>query len=324
MSTRGESGKMQFFIKKAIPKTESLTKNEDIFNQYNTLISNVMTKTSEKIDSNLFVDDEEPSEIIDTTDIDFSTNDVICCHNNVIKESGIMICEDCGIELYEEISHEQDWRYYGDQDSRNNKDPSRCQFRKSPEKGIKKELEKLEFPPDICEKSDDLYMQVTKGEIKRSELRKGIMFATVFESYRILNKPKTPEELSKKFGLDRKGASRGITYFRLRCPREYFDNEDISAKHFIPKVMKKLDIKQEHIDKVIKLYEKIKDSCIVVNRSNPQSTSKALIYYYLRRIGCNFNPIKYGKIVGLSEVIILRISSEISRVLGTQKQISLS
>lgn len=281
------------------------------------------TDNGQKLQTIEFIDDEPIETVIDTSDIDFSTSGDLCSHENIIRERGLTLCEDCGIELYEEISHEQDWRYFGDQDSHNSTDPSRCQYRKSPEKGIKKELNRLGFPPDICELGDFLYMTVTKGEIKRSELRKGIMFACVYESYKIKKRPKTPDVLQKKFGLNRKSMSQGITYYKLRIPREYFKLEDISAKHFIPEIMKKLSIKQGHIDKVIMLYERIKDVCSVINRSNPQSTSKAIVYYYLRRKGCNINIVRYGRIVGLSEVIILRLSGEISRILGSTDIVSL-
>ena len=318
-------------------KTKYSSNNEESdYNKYKNAMNDFMTETLSNDKTELFSSEEnvfssmssytdDDSSSINTDDIDFSQSDDFCSHANITNEKGVTICEDCGIELYEEISHEQDWRYFGDQDSRNSKDPSRCQYRKSPEKGIKKDLDRLGFPPDICELADNLYMLVTKGEIKRSGLRQGIMFSTVFEAYKIKNRPKTPDELQHKFGLDRKSMSQGITYYKLRCPREFFDCEEISAKHYIPSTMNKLskNIKMEHVERVIKLYEKIKDACSLLNRSNPQSTSKALVYYYLRRKGCNINPIRYGKIVGLSEIIILRISAEISRVLGTQKQVNL-
>jgi hypothetical protein len=297
-------------------------KNEDNSEENSPRIS----ESSNLLDSGIIDDDDEPEITIDTNDIDFSPTTDICTHCNIIKDKGITICEDCGIELYEEISHEQEWRYFGDQDSRNATDPSRCQWRKSPEKGIKKDLENLRFPPDICILSDKLYMIITNGEIKRSDLRKGIMFACVFESYKIKGRARTPDEIQKRFfDLDRKCMSQGITYYRLKCPRDYFQYEDISAKHFIPKIMKmkQFNASTEHIDKVVLLYEKIKDACPVLNRSNPQSTSKAIIYYYFRRRGCMITASRFGKIVALSDIIVLRLATEISRVLGTLKTLSL-
>ena len=268
------------------------------------------------------VDKVETVSQINSSDI-FDTSIEICNHGTTSREKGRIICDDCGIELYQEISYEQDWRYFGDQDSRNTKDPGRCQYRKTPEKGIKKELEKLGFPPDICELSDKLYMTVTKGEIKRSELRKGIMFSVVYESYRMKNKPKTPEELQEIFGLDSKSISQGLTYYRVRCPKEIFQHDDISPKHYIPAIMEKFKTTREHIDKVMLLYDRIKGVASILNRSKPQSTAKALVFYYLRRKNCKIKPAVFGKIVQLSEVIILRLSGEISRLLNTQDTVDL-
>ena len=252
-----------------------------------------------------------------------SEDNGFCAHQNVLREGDVIICEDCGIELYQEISHKQDWRYYGEQDSRNTSDPSRCQFRKCSEKGIKKDLEKMGFPSEICELADQLYLDVTKGEVKRNLLRKGVMFACVFEAFKFKHKPKTPDEIQTRFGIDNKSASQGISFYRQRCPREHFQYEDIDAKHFIPEIMKKFNTKENHIKKVTTLYEKIKDSCDVLHRSNPKSVSKALVFYYLRRKGCNISSEKYGKIVSLSEAITIRLSSEISRILGTQDSVNL-
>lgn len=278
----------------------------------------------EKLNPEFLPPDSEPTETINVEDIDFNSPfEGFCTHQNVIKEHSTTICEDCGMELYQEITHEQDWRYYGDQDSRNTSDPGRCQYRKCAEKGIKKDLEKLQFPPEICELADQFYLEVTQGDVKRNLLRKGIMLACVLDAYRIKEKTKTPDELQTKFGIDNKSMSQGISYYRMRCPRDRFQYEDIDAKHFIPEIMKKFQTKEDHINKVIMLYEKIKDACVVLHRSNPKSVSKALVYYYLRRKGCNIDPVKYGKIVSLSEAITIRLSSEISRVLGTQQTVNL-
>lgn len=281
-------------------------------------------KEYEDIDFDSIEDDYDPVDIIPTDDIDFSKSDDLCAHTNVTKDKGYTICQDCGIELYEDISHEQEWRYFGDQDNRGSSDPSRCQYRKAPEKGIKNELSKIGFPPDICDLADKLYLVITQGEIKRSELRRGIMFATVFEAYKIKGRPKVPQDIQVKIGINKKTMSQGLTHYKTKCPREYFNYEEIDAKNFIPQIMNKLNIKQEHIDKVLVLYDKIKNSCSIMNRSNPQSASKSLIYYYLRRKGCNIHPQKYGKIVQLSEIIILRISGEISRILGTLDTVKLT
>ena len=148
-------------------------------------------------------------------------------HLHVTKEKGTLICEECSQELYEEINHEQEWRHFADADGRGEPDPSRCQFRKAPEKGIKRELDRMEFAPDVCELADHLYMMITGGEMKRSDLRKGIMFAclgddTQILTYRFLFR----DEVVAAYNVDPRGFKvaaydtwlKGITYQPLCQP----------------------------------------------------------------------------------------------------------
>jgi transcription initiation factor TFIIIB Brf1 subunit/transcription initiation factor TFIIB len=248
-----------------------------------------------------------------------------CAHENITKDKEKLICEDCGQELYEEISHEQEWRYFAESD-RGSGDQSRCQYRKAVEKGIKKELEKMGFDPDIREEANKLYLLVTKGEMKKSELRKGIEFACVYWAHIAVGRPKVPEQIWHHFyNLSRRTMSQGLKFFTLNVPREYLKIGGISAKHFIPEIMTmpQFNAKQEHIDKAVNLFEQIKEKCAVLNRSNPQSASKAIVYYYLRRKGVSISPERFGKIVGLSVIILLRLTSAVSQLLGTTESVNL-
>jgi RNA polymerase-binding transcription factor DksA len=133
---------------------------------------------------------------------------VKCSHSSIINEGGIDICVDCG-ETIQMETFDTEWRYYGDADSNKSYDPSRCQYRKVQDKGIKKDLEKLGFSREIIDKSDYYYQKVTQGDIKRSNLRKGIMFACVLYSHKYIKKHITSEELDKVFEIGRKNMSKG-------------------------------------------------------------------------------------------------------------------
>ena len=147
-----------------------------------------------------------------------------------------------------------------------------------------------------------------------------------FEAHKILGRPVTPDEIASKFfNMERRVMSQGLTFYRLRIPRSYFHYEGISAKHFIPQIMQmpQFNAKPEHIERAVMLYERIRDRCAVLNRSNPQSASKAVVYYYLRRRGVLISPVRFGRIVGLSHVILLRLASAISQLFGTTKTVTL-
>jgi transcription initiation factor TFIIIB Brf1 subunit/transcription initiation factor TFIIB len=247
-----------------------------------------------------------------------------CLHKNLNEDGPIKICEDCGEEVYQEISYEQDWRYFGN-DDRQATDPTRVQYRKTADKGIRKYLERLGISADIAELADKIYTEVTNGRIKRNELRKQISFGCTFEAYRIKGKPRSPEGLQKKFGLDWKGSSQGITWVRVRMSKDLRTQANqLTPEHIIPDLMKKLNCTQEHIDMVVSLYNKLGNGSSILRRSNPPSISIAIVYYYLRRKGTDIELEVYSRIMELSHTIVLRLAEEISRLLGTSDNVSLN
>jgi len=225
-----------------------------------------------------------------------------CIHSNLVDETYYKICIDCGEQFKNEHS---DFDF---------KNMDRCHYRNIPEKGIKKELLLLGFPSDLSIEADKLYMKITNGEIKRSKLRKGIMFACVFNIYKSRGEPQIPEVLQSKFELDRKNMSKGITYFHIRNP-EKNNISYITVEHFIPCIMEKFNIKNDHVKEVLDLYEKIKFSSSILIRSNPQSVSSSLVYYYLKKLVPDLQLSSFSKIVKLSDITIMKIITEIEEAL---------
>ena len=247
-------------------------------------------------------------------------SDTNCKHENTINENHIEICVDCGIALHNKLTTEAEWRYYGENDNNHSSDPSRCQYRKAVDKSIKKDLEKLDLTPEIINLSDELYFKVTKGDIKRGDLRWGIIFACVFEAYKMIGNPQTPISIqkifNKVFAITKRNMSHGINYFRLGMPKEEKkDIQYITAEHFIPSILEKFDIKQEHTENILALYKEIENKSSVINRRNPQSVSCGLVYYYLKKLNADISVGKFGKIVGLSEITISNIMNEIDEVI---------
>ena len=267
-------------------------------------------------------EDQEYNEIFNNNITKYKNT---CDHNETIYEGNIEICIECGLKVNEEYNFLPEWRFYGENDNKNSDDPNRCQYRKIPDKGIRKDLEKMGLPCDIIDIADKLYTDITKGDIKRSNLRKGIMFACVFQAYKNLGKPETPDYLSKKFNINKKNMSKGLTYFCLRSQEKKKDY--ITAEHFIPKICEKFNIIDEHINNILNLYKKIGDKSSILNRSNPQSVSSALVYYYIKKTkddsfikNKNIPDITaaiFGQEVNLSEVTIINKANEIDDILNS-------
>jgi len=237
-----------------------------------------------------------------------------CPHNETEIVNGVIECIDCGQKLEDIMDQEQEWRYYGDHDNKNTSDPSRCQFRKSPDKGIRKDLEKLNLPTKVINLADQYYFEVTKGEIKRGNLRKGIMFACVFEAYKDINKHQIPDQLRTLFGIDKKNGSRGLTYFLSR--KKKTDREYITAEHFIPKICEKFQFTDESILEVRSLYHQLKLKSPQLDHSYPQSVACGCVYYVLTELKrIDITGEQFGKIVGLSSMTIMKKSNEIKEIL---------
>ncbi len=164
-----------------------------------------------------------------------------CPHSSIINEGGIDVCVDCGENIQIE-SFDTEWRYYGDGEKSKSYDPSRCQYRKPQDKGIKKELEKMGFSKDVIDKADYYYQKVTQGDIKRSALRKGIIFSCVFFAYKHYRMRITTDDLDEIFKIGRKNMSKGLTYFKTNIPKNEIDYDNFdytTAEHFIPKILEK-------------------------------------------------------------------------------------
>ena len=215
-----------------------------------------------------------------------------------------------------EDSSDEDVHESQDQDTKVAQDHVRCQFKRTAEKGIRTDLSKLGIAPDVIELADQYYYEVTKGEIKRSNLRKGIMFACVFQAYKDLNRHQTPDYLQNLFKITRRVMSKGLTYFYPRSQKRSGDNGYITPEHFIPRVMETFHVNDEHVQAALQLYQQIKDKTTLFNSSNPQSVSCGLVYYYFKKINFPIPGGAFGKAVGLSEITVTRIASRIDEILN--------
>lgn len=241
---------------------------------------------------------------------------VTCKHEETEINNGVIECCMCGQHLDEVMDQGQDWRFYGSSDNKNSSDPSRCQFRKSPDKGIRKDLEKLNLPPNVINIAEQYYFEVTQGEIKRGNLRKGIMFACVFEAYKDIKKHQTPDQLRALFCIDKKNGSRGITYFFRR--KKKHEREYITAEHIIPKICEKFQFTQEATDEVLDLFNELKKKSPKLEQSYPQSISCGCVYYVLKRKNLDISGEQFGKIVGLSSITIAKKATEIEDILNSE------
>lgn len=238
-----------------------------------------------------------------------------CIHKDKIIENGITSCLDCGEEIKLNIMHEKEWRYYGSSDTKS--DPTRVQARKSEEKTIIKDVQNMGFSETIITKANDLYQQVTKGQIYRGNSRKAIIFACIFHAYKMSGNHQTPDNLIKLFGINKKNSLKGLKIVNVNAPKESIIHTTfITPEHLINDIMNKFNSTKEQSNEVIELYYKIKNRSSKLNRSRPQSVAAALTYYWICSKNININIKDFAKKVDLSELTINKNVKEVSLILN--------
>jgi transcription initiation factor TFIIIB Brf1 subunit/transcription initiation factor TFIIB len=239
-----------------------------------------------------------------------------CKHTETITEGTNSICSDCGEVLDKDVNYDKEWRYYGMMDTKHSSDPNRCNIRKNEDKTIYKDVEKMGFSDRIITVANQLYEQVTQGNIYRGNTRKGIIFACIFHAYKLNQNPQSCEILIDIFGIDRKIGLRGLKFVNLNAPKDSnFRNYQITTEHLIKEIMTKFHANDAHIDEALIMYSIIKDKSSILNRSRPQSVASGLVRYYIQKKNPDISMDYFRTKINLSELTITRIVKEIKSLL---------
>lgn len=241
-----------------------------------------------------------------------------CLHCDSVEENGITSCLECGEVLQKHILHEKEWRFYGYSDSKRSADPNRVQMRKSEDRNINKDVENMGFSETIVAKANELYTQVTKGQIFRGDSRKAVIFACIYHAYKIAGKCQTPKNIMEAFGLNRKNSLKGLKIVSVHAPKDSpIHKTGITVIHHIHDIMDKFSTTPEQKKEVIALYLKTKNRSSKLNRARPQSHAASVIYYYICMKGMDISLKKFAQKADLSELTINKNAKEVALVLGT-------
>lgn len=241
----------------------------------------------------------------------------ICTHCDTVDENDIISCLDCGEQIQKTILHEKEWRFYGNSDNKRSSDPNRVQMRKAEDRNINKDVENMGFSDIIVAKANELYLQVTKGQIFRGDSRKAVIFACMYHAYKIAGKCQTPNNLMEAFGLDKKSSLRGLKIVNIHAPRDSpIHDTPITPLHHIHEIMEKFSATPEQKRQVIELYFKTKNKSSKLNRSRPQSYASSLIYYWICNNKMDIPLKKFAIQADLSKLTIIKNTKEVAIVLG--------
>jgi transcription initiation factor TFIIIB Brf1 subunit/transcription initiation factor TFIIB len=258
---------------------------------------------------------EDEPELLET--FEESKNKEECEHKNMANENGNVICFDCGKELEKSVFQDKEWRYYGVSDSKRSSDPNRVHIRKVDDRSIYKDVENMGFSDKIIYLANQLYIQVTKGQIFRGNSRKAIVFACIFHSFKIQGKPQSHEKLIKIFQLNKKTGLKGLKFVNLNAPKESLIHTTyITPINIIEDIMDKFEATRDQKNEVVDLYNKIKNKSSKINRSRPQSIASGLVYFWISFKNIDVSIKNFAKKADLSELTILKLAKEISDILG--------
>jgi transcription initiation factor TFIIIB Brf1 subunit/transcription initiation factor TFIIB len=238
-----------------------------------------------------------------------------CQHENITNEKNITICVDCGEELQGGALFDKEWRFYGNNDNRFSSDPNRCQIRKNGERSIYKDVEGLNLNDNIVSTANELYKQVTGGQIHRGNRRRGIIFACIRQAYIYYGKPQPFDTLVVLFNIQRKAGLNGIKYINPHIPEDFKKQQSfITHEDLIRKIMNMFQAKPDQIKEVLELYPKIRDKSKMLNGSRASSLAAGLIYYWIDKNKKTITIKEFSSKVELSELTVKKIFNEITRV----------
>lgn len=233
-----------------------------------------------------------------------------CEHNNCIMEKDIHVCIDCGEEIVKKTT--KDWKLLSHNDVKNVSDPNRVNMRKLEEKSIYKDVEGLGFSEKIVEKANKIYTEVTKDHIFRGSMRRSIVFACIYYSYRENSDPQSHDRLISIFGMEKKEGSRGLKYLTIELEKKKTTKTSyISPSNFINEILEKFDTSEKDREDVNKLYQKIHNKSSKINRSRPQSIAAGIVYYWILKNNRKITLEEFSAEVGLSSLTINKIIKEI-------------
>ena len=248
---------------------------------------------------------------------ELSEDTYICLHCDLVDENGVISCLECGEQIQRTIMHEKEWRFYGYGDSKRSSDPNRVQIRKCEDRNINKDVENMGFSDTIVNQANEIYGQVTRGQIFRGDSRKAVIFACIYHAYKIAGKCQTPKNLMEAFGLNKKSSLKGLKIVNIYAPKDSpIHSTPITALHHIHEIMDKFSATPAQKKEVVDLYCKTKNRSSKLNRARPQSYAASLTYYWICEKKMDISLKKFAQKADLSELTISKNAKEVAIVLG--------
>jgi len=259
--------------------------------------------------------------------------EIDCLHLDVDEmDNGLYACRKCCAEI-EIYTFRPEWRFYGSADNRVNKDPSRCHYSKGSHKGLEDTFTScnMQIPTAIKKATERKYNKVVQRlrdekekNTVRGKRKKSIVAACLLNAYRDFGEVRTAGHIREFFNLQQKSMSRGLQEYYKTFPEDR--TASTNPENLLRWQMTLSGINISHYRKILTITKYLQDTSINLKRSNPQSVSAAILYFYLclhpkykEQLGLTKS--KFATKVNLSDITITKLVKEVARVSGCQIQI---
>lgn len=263
---------------------------------------------------NYFTDDIFSRLHIDIpTDLPTADTHDDCTHETTLFEKGVVMCTQCGVE----ISDDDDKSDCSIAKQHRAAENDHCYSRQLKDKSIYADVQNIDIGENIKDLANEIYIETCKNKVHRGTRRKAIVFAAVFHAYKLVNKPHSCESLIKVFNIRRKDALKGLKFINENLSKQsLIRTVYITPEHLIYEFLENFHISADKTHEIIKLYRSIQNRSSLLNRSRPQSVASGVIWYWLSTNNYTHIYIKdFVSKVGLSELTVLKISREVSKLI---------
>lgn len=225
-----------------------------------------------------------------------------CLHTNVIFNQYNKICLLCGEEVNQDII-------------KTHIDSERCNIRKECEKNISNDVRYLNISSKVVQIANDLFVQMINNNIRRGSARRSIIFACVFQAYKITGNPQNPHMLMELFRITKKAGMKGMKYLNKHVPKtSQIRFVRITPVDNIRNIIHKFGSTPEQEDEIIQIFNSIREKSSILNRSRPLSVAAGVVYFWIEKNKPTITLDDFVKKVNMSAITIKKITKEVCRI----------
>ena len=232
-------------------KKKTMNNKNDKANKTNTANKTNATNRKKKIKIKIKIKDNVPSSKINKINKKIKQDLCEYCNENTLIYDENVVCTSCGMINSMIINNNQEWRYYGSEDSKRSSDPTRCGMPINPllpnsslgtiingyghevyrrlhkwnsitykERSLIKVFNTISskakegtIPPCIIDKASLMYKMLSENNIKRGSSRQSLIAACLWNALKSKDLSRSTKEIAKLFDIDIKKMTVGCKEF---------------------------------------------------------------------------------------------------------------